>query len=315
MTALRRSVFLHSTWRTGSTYLWSKFRAHADTCSFFEPLNEHLSDATPAFVDAFEPWSYANHPALDAPYLEEFRPLFQSGGGISGFPAELSYGRYRLDAFAEQPDLVAYFDRLDRHARTRGKVPVFGCVRTGLRVGWFKRHLAGAHIVIRRDPRRQFVSCLTQAINGNRYFLERALVILGANRDDPAFSPLRAIFDVPAFDGPDALRDAFYAEQAWSTPWHWLYALSYMLHRLAEQALLRAPADLVLDMDRISSDTSRRVMAEREIRALTGIEISLWDCAIERYDERLSRFEPQFAELEARADALLNPELPEQGDW
>ena len=41
----------------------------------------------------------------------------------------------------------------------------------------------------------------------------------------------------------------------------------------------------------MSSDANRRAIAEREIRALTGIEISLQDCAIQRYDE-LARFEP-----------------------
>lgn len=303
MSALGQPVFLHSTWRTGSTYLWAKFRARADTCCYFEPLNEHLADATPAFVDAFEPWPYANHPALDAPYLEEFRPLLQSGGGVPGFPAHLSYGHYRLDAAMPQPDLAAYFDSLDRHARERGKTPVFGCVRTGLRVGWFKRHIAGAHIVIRRDPRRQFISCLAQAVKGNRYFLERGLVILGANRDDPAFAPLLSLVDLPASWGPPDQRDALNARQAWTAPWDTLYAVTYALHRLAERSY--AAADLLIDIDRLSEDPGAIPRAERDLQELTGAAISLADCAIERYDRHLATSAAAFAAIEAHVGALM----------
>lgn len=302
-------IFLHSTWRTGSTYLWAKFRARADTCCYFEPLNEHLADATPAFIDAFAPWSYANHPTLQAPYLEEFRPLLEHGGGIKDFPAALAYGHYRLDSDIERPDLRAYLDRLERHARDLGRTPVFGCVRTSLRVGWFKRHRPGCHIVIRRDPRRQFLSCLNQAVKGNRYFLERGMVILGGNREDRALAPLRDIVEVAPFDGPPPLRDDFYARRAWSTPWDTLYMISYFLHRLAGERLRATPVDLVVDMDRLSGERDSIAGTESDLKNLTGFEVCLADCAIERYDAHLVRFETQFTALEARVERLLQGAL------
>src|ERR1035438_1608919 len=57
------AIFLHSSWRAASTYVWAKFRQRPDTYSYFEPLNEHLFTATAEVIDGFRPWSFANHPA------------------------------------------------------------------------------------------------------------------------------------------------------------------------------------------------------------------------------------------------------------
>lgn len=296
-------VYIHSSWRTSSTYLWAKFRGRPDTCCYFEPLNEHLATATPAFIDAFEPWSYANHPKLDAPYLDEFRPLLGSDG-LVGFPTRLSYEQYRADRHADLVGLKAYFVELDHHARSLGKTAVFGCVRTDLRLDWFRHHLDGVHIVLRRDPRRQFISFLNQAVNGNRYFLERGWIILGANRDDTAFAPLRRIIDVPAFDGPAPDRDDFYARLAWTTEWTTLYMISYFLHGLAARALETTNVDLVIDIDHLSRDPAAAVETEHKIEALTGAVLSLADCRVERYDKHLGWSAPFFATVEAQVIAL-----------
>jgi len=110
------AIFLHSSWRAASTYVWSKFRQRPDTYCYFEPLNEHLFTLTAEVVDRFVPWSFANHPALGAPYLEEYRPLIGTGGrpalglsasGISGFPAHLTFGRYCSASDDSLPELEA----------------------------------------------------------------------------------------------------------------------------------------------------------------------------------------------------------------
>ena len=126
----RDAIFLHSSWRAASTYVWAKFRQRPDTYCYFEPLNEHLFTATAEVIDGFRPWSFANHPALDAPYLEEFRPLIGPGGGISGFPAHLTFGRYCAASDDSLPELEAYLADLATLARRLGRRPVYGFVRT-----------------------------------------------------------------------------------------------------------------------------------------------------------------------------------------
>lgn len=303
---LHTPVFLHSSWRTGSTYVWAKFRALQEAYCYFEPLNEHLATETQTFIDNFVPWAYAHHPKLDAPYLEEFRPLLQNCGGISGFPAALTYGRYCADRTAHLPELESYFGRLASFAKGRGKRPVFGCVRTNLRVDWFRHHLEGVHIFLLRDPRRQFISYLNQGAKGNRYFLERGWVILGNNRNDPAFAPLRGLVEVPAYEGLPGQQDAFYCKLASETEWSKLYMIFYFLHLLTMKNLHSDSFDLLIDLDRMSNDPIAMYEAERNIAELAGAELSFADCKIESYDDYLKWSAPFFSELEMKVTRLLN---------
>ena len=289
---MRPAIYLHSTWRSASTYVWAKFRDRPEHCCFFEPLNEHLVDATPDFIDRFRPWSFANHPVLTAPYLEEFRPLLSPKGGLADFPAAFTFGHYCLERSERHPELQGHFERLERCARAEGRAPVFGCVRTDLRLAWCRANLPGVHIALRRDPRRQFLSCLAQAVGGNPYFLERGLVILAANRDEPAFAPLRAAVDIKLplrFGDPDF-------------SWAQLYMISYFLHRLAREQARHA--DLQIDLDGISADRDAARHAEELIERATGTAISFADCAIETYEALLARYDHVFTAIEADVHAL-----------
>jgi len=303
---LKPAIFLHSSWRTGSTYVWAKFRPLREFYCYFEPLNEHLVTATESFINTFAPWSYATHPKLDAPYLDEFRALLGSSGGLDGFPAELTYGHYVADRTGYFPDLEAYFARLDGFAKAQRKIPVFGCVRTNLRIDWFCHRLRGVHIFILRNHRRQFISYLNQAVNGNRYFLERVWVILGRNKDDPRFEPLRKLIEIPAYDGPGEDHDRFYARQAWNTPWPELYTIFYFLHLLEMKNLGVANIDLLIDLDALTAYPDKAAGIERKLTALTGAAISFSDCHIEMYQPILDGVIPSFERLECQIGAALN---------
>jgi hypothetical protein len=306
----RDAIVLHALWRSASTYIWAKFRERTDTLCYFEPMNEHLATATPQVIDLFQPWSFAHHPKLDKPYLEEFRPLLATGGGIAGFPAHLTYGRYCADRHARLPELAAYFARLARHAEDLGRVPVYGHVRTALRVDWFRAHVPGRHIFIRRAPRGQFMSMLTQAVRGNPYFLQRGLVILSQNLDEPAFAPL--LLAMGNRDLPITLAglSQLFAEAATQPPppLPQFYTIFYYLYLLA--ARRGEPCcELVIDIDQASRDPSSRRDTETRIADLTGMAISLADCAVERYERHLGLSNDLFAELENTVEALLPPSL------
>jgi hypothetical protein len=297
-------IFLHSSWRTASTYVWAKFRALPQTYCYFEPLSEDLASVTPWLLDEFVPWSFARHPQLDAPYWEEFRPLLGKLPGVPLYPAELTYRRYRADRSAHLPELEAYFGRLLDYADARAKIPVFGCVRTSLRLDWFRHHLPGVHLFIARDHRRQFLSYLRQAANGNPYFLERVWVILGNNRTDPAFAPLHQVIDIPDFDGPPRQCTARYAMRARTAEANELYRIFYYLHLLTLRDL-GTNYDLLIDIDKVSCDPAAIDEVESKIAALTGMAISFADCKIETYDEQLSWSSPFFAALEAEVEDLF----------
>ena len=258
------AIFLHSNWRSSGTYVWAKFRSLPGMYCYFEPLNERLATVTQEAVDTVRPSSFANHPDLDAPCFAEYRPLLGPDGGIAGFPSDLIFRHYRLAADDPAPRLQAYVDGLTQFAHRQGRVPVFGLVRSSLRVGWFRRHHPGVHIYILRDPRRQFASYLAQALRGDSYFLERPWVIFGNNRDDPAFALLRALINVD--DAPADADNAYWATRGWQASPADVYLIFYFLHRLAMRDVA-GNCDLVIDVDRLAGDAAAIAETERRVAA------------------------------------------------
>lgn len=302
------AIYLHSSWRAASTYVWSKFRQRSDTYCYFEPLNEHLFTATAEVIDRFRPWSFANHPALDLPYLEEFRPLIAPSGGIQRFPAELTFGRYCATSDDSLPELEVYLADLARFAIAFGRRPVYGFVRTDLRVGWFRDRMPGAHIFVRREPRRQFLSMLRQAVQGNPYFLQRGTVILGHNLEAPAFAPLLSALEYPTVELPpllssSELREAFRGKRVDESLLRRLYFIFYFTWLLARQ-LGEPYCHLVIDIDRLSLDDSYRGDVETRLGDLVGMAMSFADCRVERYDNHLDWSGSQFETLEGGIEAL-----------
>ena len=307
----QEAIFLHSSWRAASTYVWAKFRQRPDTYCYFEPLNEHLFTLTAEVIDRFVPWSFANHPALAAPYLEEYRPLIAPVGGISGFPAHLTFGRYCAASDDSLPELEAYLADLAKLAERLGRRPVYGFVRTDLRVAWFRAKMPGAHIFIRREPRRQFLSMLRQAVQGNPYFLQRGTVILRHNLEAPAFAPLLAALKFPAVELPplldsSSLREAFRGKLVDESLLRQLYFIFYFLWLRARQ-LGEPQCHLAINIDRLSLDDSYRREIESRLGDLVGMAISFADCRVQRYDENLAWCDRLFAALERDIEALAGP--------
>jgi hypothetical protein len=293
----RNAIFLHASWRSGSTYVWSKFRERSDTRCYFEPLTEHLATATPDAIDRFRPWPFANHPALHAPYLDEYRPLTGSGTGIPGFPADLSFGSYCAGPEGHLPELEDWLEKLARLAADRGRRPVYGFVRSDLRLGWFRARMPGKHIFIRREPRRQFMSMLRQAVQGNPYFLQRGLVILHHNMTAPLFAPLLAAIDLPALRNSPEMRDIFKNRLGDITLLKQLYAIFWFMRSWACR-LAEAHCDMIMDIDRITLDTSYREAIECGLADLLGFSLSFADCRVERYDDYLGWSDSLFDSLE-----------------
>jgi hypothetical protein len=303
----QEAISLHASWRAASTYVWSKFRERPDTYCYFEPLNENLATATAKIIADYRPWSFANHPPLDAPYMAEFLPLIAPDGGIPGFPDRLCYGQYCADRDADLPELEAYLANLAGLAARHGRRPVYGFVRTDLRVGWFRAQMPGRHIFIRREPRRQFLSSLRQAEHGNPFFLQRGLVILLRNIEAPALAPLISMIDLPKLLRWPGLPDFFQGKLSNDMPLEQLYTIFYFMRILARQ-IGEAHCDLVIDIDRLSLDASYRGEIESRLRDLVGMTISFADCQVERYEAKLDGNGARLDALEREIEAKIGTE-------
>jgi len=282
-----RPIFLHGGFRTGTTWLWSRFRTLPGTCAFYEPFNELLQSLTPEMLSLLTPagWHSA-HPALDAPYYDEYRPLLLPAGGVVGFRLEFSYTLYYHAA--PYPPQHAYLAGLIQHARGRGLVPVLGCCRTSGRLPWLRQYLPGYHVHGLRDPHDQWLSFITQAErHDNSYFLTMTYLIAAAG----AYCSEYAWFfqGLPLPPRPVAGGQSL------------VQSLGETLQRLDDvqrcRIFLRVwmldalialhQADIVVDLNRLSADARYRDDITTTLRHETGLaDLSLDDCSMPQAERK-----------------------------
>lgn len=111
--ATRSAVFLHGMWRSGSTFLWSRFRESSDAYCFYEPLHHSLSKLTAKRIaqDTVEQITASRHPAMDRPYFAEFAPLIDRKG-VRHYQRRLAYDRFALQG--ERSGAEALYNGPDR---------------------------------------------------------------------------------------------------------------------------------------------------------------------------------------------------------
>jgi len=188
-------IFIHSLFRTGSTYLWNKFRQNDKYDCYYEPLNQFLSE-----ISKEKPyiWGYdshatdkAGHPRITKNHLAEYEKLLQPNQkGIPFFKKAFSFDDYCNNS--PNPDLKKYIDHLIHAADEEGKRPVLQFNRTAFRIKWFKTYFPGStNIYLVRNPRDQWQSYISMFEDNNLdIFLIMDLLASGLNRNNPWFKGL-----------------------------------------------------------------------------------------------------------------------------
>jgi hypothetical protein len=278
-----RALFIHSGWRTGSTYVWTKFRQNSACLGFYEPFNEMLSAMSPTDIyTARHDLAALKHSEIGLPYFHEYIPLLGPKGHPL-FKLEFSYRNYFV-VDEPLPDQQAYVESLLGLAGKLGRMPTLGFVRSLGRVAWFRRAFADAvNIVVLRSPLGQWLSARQLALEHQHEFFDpmqtlilaqargSAAVIDEAQRlgvlrfeDHPLYAAIELARQMSAKIQP-AERFARFAA---------LYALSY---------LAAVPnADLVIDMDRLSAEAGYQAETAAAIHRLTGVAIDFSDAAMPR---------------------------------
>jgi hypothetical protein len=183
---------LHGLWRSGSTYVWSRFRAIKSAYSYFEQLYPGLARMTPSRLSrgAWRDAVAANrHPELDEPYFAEFSPLL-SRRGVKGFDRRFAFDRFALGAEDRYPALQRYLNGLIGYAAAQDRRAVLGCNRTWLRPAWIKAHFGSYDVYVERDPLAIWSSYKRHAEAGNYNYFTNLHLILERNGHHPLFAPI-----------------------------------------------------------------------------------------------------------------------------
>ncbi|WP_236199164.1 hypothetical protein [Pseudomonas pseudonitroreducens] len=260
-------IFIHSLFRSGSTYLFNVFRRTGNYWCYQEPENEWLLelDNKPEALLAVTTNNGGNihHPDIGKPYFWEFHEVRDSLRGL--FKQSFCFD----DLFLEElsADQRAYYQALIEASRAR---TMFQFCRSFGQPQAFKSLFGGIHVHLWREPRSQWWS-----FKINDYFDAATQLIYGAAHLPPALQAIKTSCRInpPASENLGTAR-----AQAERSPLKWRenYRAFFALWLYA-QLELRQQADLDLSIDRLSQDAAYRDAKLVEFRALGINDIDLSD--------------------------------------
>jgi hypothetical protein len=275
----KHPIFIHSLFRTGSTYIWNKFRQNPGNCCYYEPLNQFLSE-----ISKENPyiWGYdsnatdkVRHPRITKNHLSEYENLLQPNQkGVPFFKKSFSFDDYCNNE--PNPDLKKYIDNLINAAGAEGKIPVLQFNRTAFRIKWFKKYFPGSTgIYLVRNPRDQWQSCVSLLEdNSLDIFLIMDLLAAGLNRNNPWFKDLAPYIYLVEYHS-DKFHDEELVYRILPDVYSYeeLYLVFYYtwLSALWEGA---CNADILLSIDLLGADKSyyKRIIASLKEHGIEGID-------------------------------------------
>ncbi len=285
-------IFIHSLWRTGSTYLFSKFRENDKYYCFYEPLYEGLASNTKERLQNLsdaESLEKLHHPKIDKALTFEFplelvedsKDVFR----VPNFDISLAYDKYILVDIQSCEQLKLYIQSLIDFAVEKGKVPVFQFCRTTLRQEWFKKNFPESdNLYLRRSHRDQWESILSFSENSN-YFLTVLFLILCKYRNLITFRPFikllgdHRIPNAPVYAGKHISEEfGFYEKLAYSFSLEEKYKIFYYFHKMADREGEKIGNTVTIDK---LSDTN----SEYNETYSATYDIDLKDCSVKKYDK------------------------------
>jgi hypothetical protein len=269
-TPARPPIFIHSGFRSSSTWIWSKLRADPAVVAYYECFHENLQFMSAGDIKAFPPsvWK-SGHPRME-PYFMEYLPLVRQEGGIAGFEQSMAFerffpvqGYYGSLSRAEK----TYVKRLIACATRVRRTACLTCKRSLGRVRALKRAVGGIHIMLQRNFLQQWRSYREQINLGNPYFSNMLLRTIALNQHEP-FIALLGDF---VRSQPGGAGDIVSSELENDDLFVVFVAFHFYLYLLTSD-----DCDLVIRTSGLPEPDYRQT-TERLLAGLTGLAIDLGD--------------------------------------
>jgi hypothetical protein len=271
-----RPVFIHAMWRTGSTYIWNKFRKMAGYRAYCEPLHEELARLRREDFEREEirkANQHLHHPLLTRHYFDELPT--DEDGWVPLYRKEFAHDLYCLDPEEEHPELAAYVRNLLDFAYRQGEIPVLQFNRSLFRSAWLSVRFSPVNILLLRDPYDTWKS-----FSLNEYFYGGVCRIIGQHRNHWYLRAIAERWKVPYVEGTYEEREAAY-RAIYRERGDALYPMFYAL--ICVSILQNLPhTDVVLDINALSVSDAVRSTVQDRLHS-HQINISFDDCAIPQY--------------------------------
>ena len=260
-------VFIHSSFRTSSTWLWSKIRKLPNVLAYYEVFHESLAnvDAKSLNFNSHSSWS-SGHPA-QAPYFLEFLPFLKKGGGIELFDSNMSFERFIPEGGINGElslQEISYLRLLIEQGYKSRKIPVLSETRTLGRIRSIKKSIPVNNVLVYRNIFDQWASYCGQSLKGNEYFISTILETVNTSSKNDKFI--------------SSLRD-FFSDAQLSPKNESLFLLFVIMHIYLYSKCIDY-SDLVIDTSAIASDDKLRNDAESELSKMLLSSIDLSDIEV-----------------------------------
>jgi len=180
-------IFIHSLFRSGSTYVFNKFRKSTLFVCFQEPLHENilLNKLTPNKILKSNDFNYLRHPKLDKPYFSELLPILKK------VVKSISNDAIYFNFFDKNPQLngIKYWEAIILNSSPK-RALIQECRSFG-KINTIKESLGGTHIFLWRYPIDQWWSYKVDP-----YFDITSLLILCSNDAPKSFGFLANKFNI-----------------------------------------------------------------------------------------------------------------------
>ena len=154
---LPSAFFVHSLFRSGSTYFYNVLKKSGRYYVYHEPMHEIIASLPDTWADLNARRDYfksaLRHDFLSGGYFDEYSHLLP--GIRKSFDAKISFDYYFLGSADAAPELEAYINLLISGAPQN---PVLQCTRTIGRVSWIKAHYSSVNVFLCRNPWDQWFS-------------------------------------------------------------------------------------------------------------------------------------------------------------
>lgn len=267
-------IFIHSLYRSGSTYLFNVFRrSDRGYWCYQEPENEflrHLDGDTQKLLEMGSDTTHSlRHAALSKPYFWEFHQIKDALSGL--FRKSFSFDDFFVEAISELPeDQRHYFAALIANAKGR---PVLQLCRSAGRVGALKHTFGGTHIHLWREPRNQWWS-----FKVNDYFDPAVRLIYNARSLPPVLEETRQRCGIVEFHSENIEEEFEHARKhpLGATPNYFAFYALWLYAYLETEKY----ADVTISIDSLSADEAYRESTVQSL-AQVGVDgLDFSDCSV-----------------------------------
>lgn len=279
MTAPAPPVYANAMWRTGSTYLASRFAAAPGYAMFYEPCHEYVGsrrEIAKARGEQAQKQSALRHPGVGGGYFDAYeQPDPESGRALCDLydPAACLARVYATPS----DRTIAFIRACTRVAAAQERTAFLGFCRAGLQQEELAAAIPGTRLHLWRDPREQFGSYGWPA---NDYFVPGTVLqlILSPVLRRPAAELVPGLLS-----SPEARAAAWLPDRAYRMRYRLGRRIArriaapdlYALFHLAWLASFRSAergTDFSVSLSRLAADPAlRRAVEDRFAITLDGV--------------------------------------------